>query len=315
MVPSIVFVLGKGGVGRSTVAAALGSGLAARGSEVLIVQWTISDAISPWFSRPPAAYEAQPLAPRLATLNFAAEAALEQYFVAHLGLRAFYRTVMSNNHVRRATRAAPGLEELMFLGMLMWLNSLAFEDVGFRYDHVIVDAPAMGHGTSLLAMPRVTNALGFGGQLAIETTRVGSMLADPARLGAVVVTTPEELAVEETCEFWPRITHDLGRAPLALIVNRSAQLLEPLPAEVSACPWWPAAGAVADTRLGGALERVYAHLARRRAREGELLQRIVVDGPLARLVIDDAMLAEDVPTPLQVVQRATAALEPFWSAP
>jgi hypothetical protein len=312
VIPPAVFVLGKGGVGRSTVAAALGAGLAATNRRVLVAQWAVRDAISPWFDHPPAGYEAAELVPRLSTMNFSTEAALEQYFVAHLGLRALFRGVVTNRHVRRATRAAPGLDELMFLGMVMWLITLARDELGWSYDHVIVDAPAMGHGASLLAMPRVTGALGLGGLLAVECARVAAMLGDPARSAAIVVTTPDELAVEETCEFWPRIARDLGRAPLAAIVNRSVQSLGPLPADPRGCPWLAAiAPTNAEARAG--IDRVYAHLARRADRERILADTIARDAPLGVIAIDDALLVEDAPTPRRVVHRASAALAPLWS--
>jgi hypothetical protein len=310
MIPRLLFVLGKGGVGRSTVAAALGAGLAERG-RVLIVQWTVSDPISPWFGQPPAGYEARALAPNLFTMNFSAEAALEQYFVEHLHRRAFYRAVISNQHVRRATRAAPGFEEL---GTLMWLTTLAAEELGWSYDHVIVDLPAMGHGASLFAVPHTTSTLGFGGLLATECERVSAMLADPARSGVLIVTTPEELAVEEAVEFWPRITRELGRPPLAAIVNKSVRRLGSLPAEPSACSWFQALDVPSEEGRAG-LERVYAHFVRRATRERSLVERLSSDRPVAVFPVDDALLLDEAPSAHQIIRRAMAALAPVWGAP
>ena len=310
----MVFVLGKGGVGRSTVATALGAGLAAHGRHVLIAQWAVADPISTWFGRPPAGYAAAPLAENLATMNFSTEAALEQYFVAHLGMRGFFRAVIANRHVRQATRAAPGLDELMFLGMVMWLTTLARGELGWSYDHVIVDPPAMGHGESLLAMPRVTGALGLGGLLATECARVAAMIGDPARSAVVVATTPDELAVEETREFWPRIARELGRPPLAVVVNRSVRALEPLPADQAACAWLRGVALPDDAESRFGVARVYAHLARRAARERELADTIARAAPLGAIAIDDAMLVAEQPGPRVVLDRATAALAPLWSA-
>ena len=312
MLPPVVFVLGKGGVGRSTVATALAAGLASRGERVLVAQWAVRDAISPWFDRPPTGYTAAPIAPGLETMNFTTEAALEDYFVQHLGMRVFFRAVIANRHVQRATRAAPGLDELMFLGTMMWLTTMARAERGWSYDHVIVDPPAMGHGASLLAMPQITSRLGLGGLLAVECERVAAMLADPARSAAVVVTTPDELAVEETSEFWPRIARDLGRPPLAAIVNRSVEAVEPLPPDARACAWWPGLAPPADDAARAGLARVYAHHARRAGRAHHIVERIAGGAAIA---IDDALLAEDAPTARDVVARATAALQPLWSAP
>jgi len=315
MIPAALFVLGKGGVGRSTVAAALGLGLAGTGSRVLVVQWTLRDAIAPWFGRPPTGYQAAEIAPGLSTMNFSSEAALEQYFVAHLGMRAVFRAVISNRHVRRATRAAPGFDELMLLGLVMWLTTLARGELGWSYDHVIVDAPAMGHGASLLAMARTTAALGLGGLLATECARVAALLADPRRSCAIVVTTPDELAVEETCEFWPQIADELGRPPLAAIVNRSAQSLGSLPADPHGCGWFDTLDAPADPAARAGLDRVYAHLARRRGRERALAESVAREAPLGAIAIDDALLVVDAPTPGGVVDLARGALRPLWGAP
>jgi hypothetical protein len=315
MLPPVVFVLGKGGVGRSTVAAALGAGLASRGEQVLIVQWTVTDAISQWFDRPAAGSDARAIAPGLATMNFSAEASLEQYFVDHLGMRAFYRAVIANRHVRRLTRAAPGLEELMFLGTLMWLTTLARQERGWSYDHVIVDAPAMGHATSLFAIPHTTSTLGLGGLLATECERVAAMLADPAHSAAVLVTLPEELAVEETIEFWPRITHDLGRPPLAAIINRSAHQLGDAPVDPAGCGWYQAVRDAAAPTTRPGLDRIYGHLARRAGRERTLAAQVSRLAPHGTIAIDDAMLVDTAPAQRQVVQHATAALQPLWRQP
>ena len=299
--PPIVFVLGKGGVGRSTVATALAAGFAARGERTVIAQWSVEDAISPWFGKPATGFTAQALVPNLATKNFTLEASFEEYFVDHLKSRAFYRAVIANRHVRRAMTAVPGLAELMFLG-----NAMAMISIERSADRVIVDAPAMGHGASLFAMPRITRSLGLAGLLAVECERVAAMLADPRRSAVVVATTPDELAVEETLEFWPRIEHELGRPPVAVAINFSVAALGELPADPRACSWF--------TDLAGwpELAMLYRHLAHRAARERVLADRLAAT---RRFAIEDAVLVEDDPIPRTILARATAVLEPLWSAP
>jgi Mrp family chromosome partitioning ATPase len=300
MLPQVIFVLGKGGVGRSTVATALAAGLARRGGRVLIAQWAIADAISPWFGRAPTGFVAQAIAPNLATKNFTLTEAFEQYLVEHLHARAFYRTVVSNRHVRRAIAAAPGLAELMFLGNLM-----AVTTIERSCDRVIVDAPAMGHGASLLAMPRVTRALDISGLLAIECERVAAMLADPARSAAIVVTTPDELAVEETLEFWPQIARELGRPPLAAVINFSGAPLGALPADPRACMW------LAPLSPPPAVLSIYTRLAQRAGRERVLADRLA-GAPLGTFAIADAAFVDDAPTPHSVITHATTALARMW---
>lgn len=291
--PPVIFVLGKGGVGRTTVAAALGAGFASRGERVIVAQWAVEDALSPWFGLAATGFRAQQLLPNLATKNYTMDEAFEQYFVEHLHMRTFYRAVVANRHVRRAMRAAPGLAELMFLG-----NAMAMTSIERTFDRVIVDAQAMGHGASLFAMPQATRSLGLGGLLAVEVQRVTSMLADPTRSAAIVVATPEELAVDETLEFWPRIAHDLGRPPVAAVINFSTRSLGPLPAA-----WYAALHAPP------AFDPLYAQLVRRAERERFLEERLETT-----LAIDDAALVRDAPGPRDVIALATHALAPLWSA-
>jgi len=219
--PRIVIVLGKGGVGRSTVAAALGSELARRGERTCVFGWTVVDPISPWFGLPPADLAPRAVAPRLHVANYRLDETLELYFVEHLHLPRFYRHVINGEHVRKLIQAAPGIAEVFFIGHLWWLTTLAAKEAGLELDRVVVDAPATGHGASLLDLPSVLASLRGTGLLGVETERVTRMMSDPTWIGALVVTLPEELSAEETAELVPRITSRLARPPLVALVNRS----------------------------------------------------------------------------------------------
>ena len=219
--PKIVFVLGKGGVGRSTVAAALGSRLASAGARTLVFGWATMDPISPWFGKPAAGLKPQAVAPNLSVANYRLEDTLELYFVEHLRLPRLYRRVIEGDHIRRLIAASPGLAEVFFIGHLWWLTTLAKEEAGIDLDHVVVDAPATGHGASLFDLPEALSLVARAGLLRVETERATGMMADPRWTGALVVTLPEELSAEETAELVPRVSHRLGRKPIAAIVNRS----------------------------------------------------------------------------------------------
>ena len=221
MLPRIVFVLGKGGVGRSTVSAALGLALAKRGERVLVFEWTVAEPIGPWFGAPPAeSVIPAEIVARMSVANFRLDAVLRAYFVDHLRMRLFHKHVIEGPHVRRLIEAAPGIAELMFLGHLWWLTTLAEKEAGLTFDRIVVDAPATGHGASLLELPTTVSALGATGLLEMEVGRVQAMMADPARTGAIVVALPDELSLEETCELVPRTTQTLRRRPIAAFVNR-----------------------------------------------------------------------------------------------
>jgi anion-transporting ArsA/GET3 family ATPase len=223
--PRIVFVFGKGGVGRSTVAAALGLACARRGERVLVLEWAIADPIGPWFGASPAGPAPLEVAPGVSVANFTLDDALRAYFVGHLHASLLYRSVIHAHAVVRMLEIAPGLAEMFFLGELWWLTTLAEREAGVRFDRIIVDAPATGHGVSLLSVPVTLASMPASGLLALETSRVTELLDDPARVGSVVVTLAEPLVLDETHELVSR----LPRAPLALVINRSVRHLGALP--------------------------------------------------------------------------------------
>jgi hypothetical protein len=269
--PRVVFVLGKGGVGRSTVATALGTALAWSGQRVLVFEWALSEAIGPWFGISPAGIDPCEVAPRLSVANFRLDDALRAFFVDHLKMGVFYRHVVRGRAVRLLVEAAPGIAEMMFLGHVCWLTTLAEKEAGLRFDRVLVDSPATGHGASLLDFPATFAAMHASGLVGSEMARVDGMMRDPKWVGAIAVSLPEDLAVEETFELVPRATRSLGRPPLAVIVNRSAGRL----VKEEARPAWLRAlqGRMPPDVVAG-LEGVQAEMSSRVRLERQLLREL-----------------------------------------
>ena len=296
--PKITFVMGKGGVGRSTIATALGLAGAGRGERVLVYQWAASDVIAPWFGRPPAKATPTEVAPNLAVANFTLDDTLHAYFVDHLRLGFLYRRVIRARSVQRTIDVAPGLAEIFFLGQLWWLITLAEREANVHFDRVVVDTPATGHGASIFEIPAMIASLGPAGLLAIEMKRVTDLLADPARTGVIVVGLPEPLVVDETLELVPRVASRIGRAPLALIVNRSAAAIAPAEARPA---WLRALDERLPPRAGAALAAICDELRARVEVERDLRAR----AGLACLSIDEHPGA----SPLEVATSAARALE------
>lgn len=296
--PRIIFVLGKGGVGRSTVSASLGVLCAQRDERTLIMQWAVADAIGPWFAAAPVGPTPAEIAPRLSVANFALDDALRAYFVDHLHLGLVYRRVIQARAVTRMIEVAPGLAEMFFLGQLWWLITLAEREAGLRYDRIIVDAPATGHAASLLDIPALASAMATTSLLSVETRRVVDMLADPSRTGAVVVSLPEPLVVDETLELISRVTARLGRAPLALVVNRSADTI----VGGDDRPRWLE---LLAAQLSGPSSRVMAAL------HEELRGRVVMEAELRRRVACSAVSLAELPgqSSIEVVRAASRVLE------
>ncbi|HEY6910796.1 MAG TPA: ArsA-related P-loop ATPase [Myxococcales bacterium] len=303
-IPRVLFVLGKGGTGRSSVAAALGWCFAARGENTLIVEWTFSEPIAPWFGQPPAGHDARELTPRLSAMNFSLDETLREYFVGHLGLRFLHDLVIANRHMQRLIHAAPGIAELLFCGRIYWLTALAREEVGLDFQRIVVDAPATGHGAPLFAIPQTLAAFDAAGLLALERQRVTQMFADPEWTGALVVTLAEELAVAETMELLPRVRRDLGRPPLALLVNRAVDRF----VTGDRHPAWLEELA-ASSGEGVALRTLHAELIERKEREAALRQAGGAMALLGALPLEDRLLAESVASPLDVVRLMARELD------
>ncbi len=217
----LIFVVGKGGVGRTTVSASLAYHYAQKGEKVLLVQWALKDAVSPLYSLSPCSHKESNTPHRYKVMNFSAAEAIREYFVEHLKMKLIYNVVIENKHVQRLIHAAPGVQELFFLGRLFWLVELAAVEKGYYYDKVIVDLPATGHGLSLFGIAPAVANLGMTGPLAYECERVNRLLMDQDKTGVLVVTLPEELPIEECYETIPKITQQLQRPPLGIVVNQS----------------------------------------------------------------------------------------------
>jgi hypothetical protein len=303
--PRIVLVMGKGGVGRTTVAAALGRALGARGERVLVVEWTVAEAIAPWFGLPPAGVQPVEAAPRLSVMNYDLDDVLRMYFVDHLGLKRFYRHVIDGPYVRELVKAAPGFAELMFVGHLTWLTTQAEAEAGLAFERIVVDAPATGHGASLLDMPATLSSLGATGLLGSEIDSVSKMMADPERLGAIVVALPEELAAEETLELVPRVTRTLGRRPLAALVNRSvASFVGPDPRP----PWLAPLCARLSPPAREGLSVLHGELAGRARLAGDLARALVGATEHGAFLLDDQILAGGEASPRAVVEALAAPI-------
>ncbi|GMU58576.1 MAG: hypothetical protein AMXMBFR34_03390 [Myxococcaceae bacterium] len=297
--PRVLFVVGKGGVGRSTVATSLGLHFASKGERVLLVEWTVTETIAPWFGQPAVAPGFTPVevAPRLCVMNYELHAVLRSYFVEHLGLDLFYRRVIEGAAVQRLIEAAPGLAELLFIGQLWWLTTLADNEAGLRFDRLIVDAPATGHAVSLLDLPAAMQTFGASGLLGLEVGRIAQMMKDPKWTGAVAVALPEALVAEETGELVPRVTKDLGRPPLAVFVNRSVRGLV---APDSRPPWLDALPLTPESR--DCLSVLQGELAGRVRHEDELrrtLSPATRDGVVS---LPEQLAALGAAPPLEVVR-------------
>jgi len=211
----LLLVTGKGGTGKTRIAAALGVLAARRGVRTVVVELGDSDVLPELLppSRPARAAERgrepQPVAENLFTLRLVPEEALLEYLELQLRVRTLARAIVGNAAFHRFLDAAPGWRELLTLGKLWHLASLEDSAGAPRWPLVVVDAPATGHGLSLLSVPSVVLDTVRMGPLRRNTDRVQALMTDAARTLVLPVTLPEELPVNETLELRARV-RELG---------------------------------------------------------------------------------------------------------
>jgi anion-transporting ArsA/GET3 family ATPase len=216
----LVFLTGKGGVGKSVVGAALALAARERGKRVLLVEVAAPLEAARLLGGAPSGGRETEILPGLFTVNLDPAAAMDEYVRHVVKLEILTRRILESPLYRRFFAAAPGLEELMVLGKIMVL-----EEARARFsqkplwDIVVVDAPATGHGLAFLKVPLVASAAVPVGPIGHNARRVLALLRDPRRTALVVVAVPEEMAVVEAMEFHALATEELGMEPAAIVLN------------------------------------------------------------------------------------------------
>jgi anion-transporting ArsA/GET3 family ATPase len=212
----LTIVAGKGGVGRSTTAAALALNAAAMGKRVLAVDVTNDGGLR-------AALSTAPLAERAGVelLELTTEQSLDEYIKVYL---KFPIPPSRLGPIARifdfVATAAPGVREILTIG------KIAYEVREQVWDAVIVDAPATGHVIELLAAPDTLREVVSVGPLAGQTQWIADLLRDPSITGVITVTTSETLPVTESLELLERLVDTTEIDPIGFVVNRLPDLLD-----------------------------------------------------------------------------------------
>ncbi|WP_217915004.1 ArsA-related P-loop ATPase [Miltoncostaea marina] len=196
------FVLGKGGAGKSTVAAALGLAAARAGARALVAEVAGQHQVSRLFRAADVGSERETeLAPGLFGISIDAERATEEYLAGQLKIRPLVEVLTRSRAFHSFAAAAPGLPELVTVGKI-WSLAIAIDRSTGRpvWDTVIVDCPATGHGIALLATAGNVEELAAGGPIRDQAARIQEVVTHPAATGVVIVALPEELAVTEAVE-------------------------------------------------------------------------------------------------------------------
>ncbi|NVB77355.1 MAG: ArsA family ATPase [Kofleriaceae bacterium] len=214
----LILVVGKGGVGRSTVAAAIAGQCAARGRKTLLFETNANDRFGSYFDKPSVGTEVVQLAPNLSAVNTNPAAALEEYGLMILKFRSVYEMVFENRVTRAFLRAIPGLDDYAMLGKA-WFHTTEEKRGKPIWDTVVFDMPASGHSMSMLRIPWVINETVPEGPLTRDARTIKELLTDPARTAAVLVTLAEEMPVNEAIELEEKLG-GLGIKPQQIVCNQ-----------------------------------------------------------------------------------------------
>jgi hypothetical protein len=210
---------GKGGVGRTTVAAAIARAAADNGKRVLIAQASSAERLGRFFGRfGPVGTGVVTLAPGIDAVNMTPQSALHEYGLMVLRSELVYRALFENRAVRGFLGAIPGLDAYAMLGKAWWHTT--DQDHGRpRYDLVILDGPASGHATLMLRIPGAILQAMPKGPLSRDARAMRELLTDPTRAALVIVTLAEDLPAREASELAAAARGPLQLPLGPLIVN------------------------------------------------------------------------------------------------
>jgi anion-transporting ArsA/GET3 family ATPase len=261
----LLVVTGKGGVGKSTVAAALGLLAAGTGRRVVVAEVARRSDVAGRFGAPTGSFAETELAPGLFHVSVDPQLALEEYLRDQLP-SALAELLASSRMFGLLAAATPGLRELLTVGKLWELAQPDRRTPGADpFDLVVVDAPATGHGVAVLSTPRTFADAARGGPIARQGRLIHATLSDPSVTGVLAVARAEELAVAETLALQGALRAQLAVELEAVVVNalepdrfapREAARLEAHP-ELEAVPL-----ALAAHRRAGRQRAQLARLAR-----------------------------------------------------
>ena len=210
----LLFVTGKGGVGKSTIAASLGLLAAEQGKKTLVCEVDAKGNLADFYEAGDTAFDARELQPNLWAMSMDTEASLKEYLRLQLKIPLLGRIGPVARTFDFIATAAPGVKEILTIG------KLAYEVRERHYDLVVVDSVASGHIVGQLTAPQGINELVSVGMVRNQTQWMLDILTDPAQTGVVIVSAPEEMPVTETLELTDRLRAETNVDLAAVIVNR-----------------------------------------------------------------------------------------------
>ena len=208
----VVIVAGKGGVGKTTVTAALATAAARTGMSVLIVEVEGKSGLAAAFGEAPLTYEEAELRPGVRARTLTPDDALLEYLDDH-GMRRISRRLSRSGALDVVATAVPGMRDILVLGKVKQLERARAADL------IVLDAPAAGHAVNFLLSARgLVDAVKVG-PIQRQAADVVELLNDPARCRVMLVTLPEETPVNELVDTAFAVEDRAGVALGPIVVN------------------------------------------------------------------------------------------------
>jgi anion-transporting ArsA/GET3 family ATPase len=285
----LIVVAGKGGVGKTTVTAAMARMAAGLGLSVLIVEVEGKTGLAAAFGAEDLEYDERELAPAIRARSLTPDIALIEYLEEH-GLKRISKRLVKAGLVEVVSTAAPGIKDILILGKVKQLERAGVADL------ILLDAPAAGHAVSFLMSPRGLRDIVRAGPLQSQAEDVMAMLTDPSRCRVMLVTLAEETPVNEVVETAFALEDKVGVDLAPVVVNGLYPLLD---------------GLTADPSAAGADATVLAAAAEFRRRRQELQQaqvaRLADQLPLPQLHLPSLFTVDLTPADIDALASSLAA--------
>jgi anion-transporting ArsA/GET3 family ATPase len=215
----LVFVSGKGGVGKTTVSAALALLASQRGKRTLVCEVDPKGDLAGSYEVSPTGFKPREVQPNLWAMSMNTEESLREYLKLNLRIPVAGRIGPLAKAFDFVATAAPGVKEILTIGKICWEVRESLEGRA-EWDLVVVDAAATGHIVAQLGAPQAIDELVAVGPIKTQTGWMTDLLSDPRVTALNVVTTPEEMPVHETIELIGRVRESLPVPLGAVVVNR-----------------------------------------------------------------------------------------------
>ncbi len=216
----LVFVTGKGGVGKTTVAVALGLRAAAAGKRTIVCEVSSQENASRIFEHTEVGFHEVEMEENLWSISIDPDESMREYVLLQLKVRAMRDLLFRSRIFSYLAAATPGLKELVTIGKIWELAQLDRKvKRGRKYDLVIVDAPATGHGIGFLQTPRTFAKIARVGPIHSQAQELDRLITDEEHTGTAIVALPEEMPVNESAALEAELRSEVGIAVDRVYLN------------------------------------------------------------------------------------------------